>query len=312
MSSGAERAADRSGLATERANERSADWDRLSTLEALELFHAEDATVADAVHAARASIARAVDLVAERLAAGGRLVYAGAGTSGRLGVLDAVECPPTFQSPPEQVRGRIAGGAEALLRSVEGAEDDRAAGRALADEEELSERDVLFGIAAGGTTPFVHAALERARERGAATVFLACVPFEDAPDRADVSIRVVTGPELLAGSTRLKAATATKLVLNRVSTLAMVRLGKTYGNRMVDVNAGANAKLWQRARRLVADLAGTDDAHAETVLRGADGSAKLAVLACALDGDVGAARELLARHGGFLRPALESAVRRLE
>jgi N-acetylmuramic acid 6-phosphate etherase len=177
-----------------------------------------------ALHAAKPAIVRAIELVLGRLERGGRLIYAGAGTSGRLGVLDASECPPTFQSDPRQVQGRIAGGPEALLCSIEGAEDSAELGRAAV--EDVGPRDVVFGIAASGRTPWVHGALARAKERGAATVFLACVPFELAPDAADVSIRAVTGPEVLAGSTRLKAATATKLVLNRVTTLASRASGR--------------------------------------------------------------------------------------
>lgn len=299
------RGADRSHLSTERENERSADLDRLPTAEALDVLFAEDAHAVAAVAAARDEIAHAVELVAERLAAGGRLVYVGAGTSGRLGVLDAVECPPTFHSAPGQVQAVLAGGEAALAGAVEGAEDSSDDARRALAEREVGPRDVVFGISAGGTTPFVHAALDEARRRGAATVFLACVPREEHPDAADVSIRAVTGPEVVTGSTRLKAGTATKLVLNAVSTLAMVRLGKVHGNRMVDLRP-TNAKLVDRALRLVAELAGVDRARAEELLQGAGGRVKVAVLAERLAGDVGAAERALERAGGHLGSALEA------
>ncbi|MEM7306454.1 MAG: N-acetylmuramic acid 6-phosphate etherase [Planctomycetota bacterium] len=294
----------RDHLPTERPNSASAELDRLSTEAAFDVFQAEDARIAAAVATARAEISAAVDLVAERLSAGGRLLYVGAGTSGRLGVLDASECPPTFQTPPELVQGVIAGGEAALTRAVEGAEDDRGAGSRAMDEREVGERDVVLGISAGGTTPYVHAALARAAERGAATVFFACVSKDDVPDAADVSIRVVTGPEVLAGSTRLKAGTATKLVLNRISTLAMVRLGKVHGNLMVDVNALANAKLIQRGTTLVQRLTGLEREAAHTLLAAAGGRVKTACVMHAHAVDRDAAEERLERCGGVLRRAL--------
>lgn len=294
---------------TERANERSAELDRLSTAAALALFQAEDEAAVRALRAAADATARAVELVARRLSRGGRLIYVGAGTSGRLGVLDAVECPPTFGSDPAAVVGWIAGGPEALVRSVEGAEDDRAAGRRRVDEGEVEPRDVVFGITASGRAPFVRGALERARERGAATVLLACVPFDEAPDDADVSIRVPTGPEVLAGSTRLKAGTVTKLVLNRVTTLAMTRLGKVHGNRMVDVDTRANAKLHRRGVRMIVELFGLDDAEAERCLGRAGGSVKLAAVMRAHGLEADAAAAHLAAAAGRLREALETPPR---
>ncbi len=297
---------DRSSLATERANPASAELDRMPLRDALALLAAEDAHAVAAVALAQAEIARAVELVAERLARGGRLLYVGAGTSGRLGMLDAVECPPTFHTQPELVQAIVAGGSAALTGAVEGAEDSRAeAVRALA-ERGVGESDVVFGITAGGTTPFVHAALAEARERGAATVFLACVPFDEAPDAADVSIRVVTGPEVVTGSTRLKAGTATKLVLNAVTTLAMVRLGKVHGNHMVDLRP-TNTKLVDRAQRLVMELAGVDRARASELLAAAHGHVKVAVVAQRLGIDVAAAEHRLAECDGFLRRTLEDA-----
>ncbi len=293
---------------TERAHPDSAELDELSSAEAFDLFQKEDEACARAVALARTEVAAAVDLVAARLAVGGRLFYVGAGTSGRLGVLDASECPPTFQSDPEQVQGLIAGGEQALRTSVEGAEDDEQAGARELVTRGLNERDVVLGIAAGGTTPYVHGALAEAKQRGAATIFLACVPHEQAQDEADLSIRLLTGPELLAGSTRLKAGTATKLVLNRISTLAMVRLGKVFGNRMVDVNARANAKLVERGTSLVAELCGLERDAARAALDAADGSVKLAVAMQRLQLTREEAEASLARHDGRLRALLESDV----
>jgi N-acetylmuramic acid 6-phosphate etherase len=267
-------------------------------------MQAADREIHGALEAARPAIARAIELVAERLARGGRLLYVGAGTSGRLAALDAAECPPTFGSDPASVQAVVAGGPAALTGGVVGAEDAReAAGRELAARG-LAERDVVFGIAAGGTTPFVHGALAFARERGAATVFLACVPRELVPDRADVSIRVVTGPEVLAGSTRLKAGTATKLVLNTLTTAVFARLGKVHGNLMVDVAAGANAKLHERGVRLVAELAGVDRARAAALLEEAGGEVKTAVVMSARGLAAPAARAALAEADGSLRRAL--------
>jgi N-acetylmuramic acid 6-phosphate etherase len=294
---------DRAHLPTERALAASAELDRLSVAEALDVFDAEDAGLAGAVARAKPEIVRAIELVVEHLRHGGRLVYVGAGTSGRLGVLDAVECPPTFHSDPEQVQGRIAGGRAAMFSSIEGAEDSFAAGEAAVDD--VGERDVVFAIAAGGTTPFAHGALARARARGAATVFLACVPRSAVPDEADVSIRLETGPEVLAGSTRLKAGTATKMVLNRVTTLAFARLGKVHGNRMVDLDTGANRKLTARGAEMLAELTGLDRASALALLERAGGRVKVAVVMQRLGVDASAARARLERAGGFLRRALE-------
>jgi N-acetylmuramic acid 6-phosphate etherase len=291
---------------TERPNPATLALDTLSTSAAFDAMNAEDARVAAAVAAAKHDVVRAVDLVAERLARGGRLVYVGAGTSGRLGVLDATECPPTFQTDPALVLGVIAGGERALTSAVENAEDSRDDGAAMVRERRVGALDVVFGIAAGGTTPFVHGALAEARARGAATVFLACVPRDQAPDDADVSIRVITGPEVLAGSTRLKAGTATKLVLNMITTLAMVRLGKVHGNLMVDVNTRGNAKLWQRGIGLVAKLAQVDRIEAERVLEAAGGAVKTAVVMRARSLSRLEAEDCLRRCGGVLRRALEA------
>jgi N-acetylmuramic acid 6-phosphate etherase len=296
---------ERGHLTTELRNARSRELDRLSALEAVDLIQREDVAVHRALYAARESIARAVELVSERLAKGGRLLYVGAGTSGRLAMLDAVECPPTFQSDPRIVQALLAGGEAALVRSVEGAEDDRDAAIRDLRARSLSPRDVVFGIAAGGTTPYVQAALEFAREAGAATIFLACVPIEQIADRADVSIRVVTGPEVLTGSTRLKAGTATKLVLNTISTIAMARLGKVYENLMVDLNTRGNQKLVDRGARIVAELTGLDRAASLELLERAGGEVKVAIVMQRRALDRERASEHLASAGGSLRRALE-------
>jgi N-acetylmuramic acid 6-phosphate etherase len=278
--------------------------DTLSIADAFDVVNAEDAGVALAVARAKADIVRAIEVVAERWARGGRLFYCGAGTSGRLGVLDAVECPPTFFSDPEMVQGVIAGGERALTRAVEGAEDSRDAARAELSARGLSARDVVMAIAAGGTTPFAHGAIEAARERDTASIFLACVGRDEVPDRADVSIRVITGPEVVAGSTRMKAGTATKLVLNTISTLAMAQCGKVHGNLMVDVDTRGNAKLRERGVGLVAQLAGVDRASAEALLTAADGRVKVAVVMHRCRIAAAAARARLADAGGVLRRAL--------
>jgi N-acetylmuramic acid 6-phosphate etherase len=294
----------RAHLSTEQRGRESAGFDRLSVADAVALMQSEDRKLSQALAAARDSIAAAVELVVAHLERGGRLIYVGAGTSGRLGVLDAVECPPTFLSDPRQVVGVIAGGAEALTRAVEGAEDDAGAARRDLEALELRSDDVVFGITAGGTTAYVHAAIELARERGAASVFLACVPREQAADRAEVSIRVVTGPEVLTGSTRLKAGTATKLVLNTVTTVAMAQLGKVYDNLMVDVDTRTNAKLVDRGARVVAAATGVERERALELLRAAGGRAKVAIVMQRLGCDAADAQSQLDAVAGNLRRAL--------
>ena len=298
---------DRSDLLTEQRLPASMALDAMSPLEIVALMNEQDRVAVDAVAAVAADVARAVDLVADRLARGGRLVYFGAGTSGRLGVLDASECPPTFRSDPRQVQGVIAGGPDAMFAAVEGAEDSPEQGAAAVDSLALDANDVAFGIAAGGTTPFVIGALDRARERGAATVFLACVAAGPGQATADLEIRPLVGPEVLTGSTRLKAGTATKLVLNQVTTAAMVRLGKCYENLMVDLRAG-NAKLHDRGARIVASICGLDAAAARDVLGRAGGHVKLAVVMQTLGLAAADAAARLDRSGGRLRDALELPV----
>jgi N-acetylmuramic acid 6-phosphate etherase len=287
---------------TERRNPRSSTIDTASALEIVDLIGAEDAGVPTAVARARENIARAIDLVESAFRRGGRLIYVGAGTSGRLGVLDATECPPTFGSAPEMVQGVIAGGLPALVRSVEGAEDDVTAARQAMDALKITSNDVVIGIAASGTTPFVQAALSRAQSLGAGTGFLSC--SEPPPELArtcDVCIIVLVGPEIVTGSTRMKAGTATKMVLNTITTGAMIRLGKVYGNLMVDLRAW-NEKLVDRSQRIVMETTGLDRAAARSVIAAAEGSVKTAIVMARRGVAKKEAEELLAEHAGRLRP----------
>lgn len=299
---------DRGHLLTEQRNPASATIDRMSPGEAFDVMNAEDATVPAAVAAARADVLHAIELVVDAFRKGGRLIYVGAGTSGRLGVLDASECPPTFLSDPEMVQGIISGGPEAMFRSKEAAEDSDVGGAEAIDERNVDADDVVFGIAAGGTTPFVHGALRRARQRGAKTIFFACVPTDQVADDADVSIRVLVGPEVITGSTRLKSGTATKLVLNMVTTIAMVRIGKVYENLMVDVNSYACSKLVDRAARIISRVAEVDRDEAKKLLDDAKGSVKTAIVMKRLGVDEVAAMRLLADHNGNVRSVIESCV----
>jgi N-acetylmuramic acid 6-phosphate etherase len=295
---------DRGHLVTEQANPLSTELDQLATADLVQLFCEEDRRPQEAVAAAAPALAEAIDAIAERLAKGGRLFYLGAGTSGRLGVLDAAECPPTFCSPPELVQGVLAGGAAALLRSSEGLEDLEEAGQADLEARGFSAADVLVGIAAGGTTPYVHGGLGHARRLGALAIALACVPADQVPMAADLEIRLITGPELLTGSTRLKAGTATKMALNILSTGVMVRLGKVYGNRMVDV-AVTNSKLEDRALRILADLAGVDRTRGAELLAETGGSVKLALLMAKAGISAAEARASLSHQQQSLRAALQ-------
>jgi N-acetylmuramic acid 6-phosphate etherase len=288
-------------LPTEQPNPRTADLDRRDTLGTLALINAEDRTVAAAVAAALPEIARAVDLAVERWRLGGRVVLFGAGTSGRLAALDAAELRPTFGVPPGRYVARMAGGAGAFQVAVEGAEDDLAGGEAAASD--LTAADVALGVAASGRTPWVIGALRAARRRGAATVGLACLPGPALAAECDVTIAVETGPEALAGSTRMKAGTAQKLVLNAFSTALMTRLGKVYRNLMVDVQV-TNAKLRRRAIRLVGEIAGVDGPTAEQALDAADREVKTAVVALRFGLEPPAARARLASADGSLARAL--------
>ena len=289
---------------TERRNPRSERLDTLSPAQIVDLINAEDAGIAAAVARARAEIARTIELVERAFRAGGRLVYVGAGTSGRLGVLDAAECPPTYGTPPEMVVGVIAGGTPALLRSVEGAEDDVNAAIAEMDARRVGPDDVVLGIAASATTPYVRAALGRAQALGAATVFLSCSePPAVLRNTCDACITVLVGPEVVTGSTRMKAGTATKLVLNTVTTGAMVRLGKVYGNLMVDLRAW-NAKLEDRAERIVMETTGADRAEARTAIGAAEGRVKRAIVMVRRGVGAAEADRLLEEAGGRLRPVV--------
>ncbi|MER6750735.1 N-acetylmuramic acid 6-phosphate etherase [Streptomyces fungicidicus] len=291
-------------LTTEAYRPELADVDRLPTLEIARLMNGEDGSVAAAVAEQLPGIAAAVDAVAARMARGGRLIYAGAGTAGRLGVLDASECPPTFNTDPEQVVGLIAGGPAALVTSVEGAEDSRELAESDLAALTPTPDDTVVGVSASGRTPYAIGAVEYARARGALTVGLACNRGSALAAAAEHGIEVVAGPEFLTGSTRLKAGTAQKLVLNMLSTITMIRLGKTYGNLMVDVRA-SNEKLRARSRRIVAQVTGARDDVVESALAATDGEVKHAILVILADVDAPTAARLLAESAGHLRAALD-------
>ena len=289
---------------TERRNPRTAGIDVATPLEIVDLIAAEDATVPAAVAQAREAIAGAMELIEASFRAGGRLIYVGAGTSGRLGVLDASECPPTFGTPPEMVVGIIAGGLPALVRSIEGAEDDPDAGIAEMDLRKVGAFDTVVGIAASGSTTFVRAALGRAQALGARTVFLTCVePPTLLRETCDVTIAVLTGPEVVTGSTRMKAGTATKLVLNTLTTGALIRLGKTYGNLMVDLRA-TNAKLVDRGERIVMEITGATREAARAAIGAAGGSVRTAIVMIRREVSRSGAEALLAASDHHLRPIL--------
>jgi N-acetylmuramic acid 6-phosphate etherase len=298
---------DRGHITTEQRHHRSRELDALDVAACVELIIDDHRAVADAVTAASGPLAALLDQLVGRLRAGGRLIYVGAGTSGRLGVLDAAECPPTFQSPPEQVIGVIAGGDDSLRRSSEGREDDpRGAADALTGLR-LTGNDTVVGIAAGGTTPYVLGAIELAGAAGAMTALMTCVRPDDAPAGCDHLIVLDTGPELLTGSTRLKAGSATKLALNIISTTAFVQLGKVYSNLMVDLKA-TNDKLTDRAIRVLVELCpDLSRPEAAVLLDTADRSVKAAIVMQRLGVDAQGARRLLDRHQGMLRAILNPA-----
>lgn len=291
------------GATTESRNPRTLDLDELSIDDLLATMNAEDARVPAAVAAALPAIGRAVRAAADALRAGGRLVYFGAGTSGRLGVLDAAECPPTFSARPDQVIGLLAGGNDAMFRAAEGAEDSAELGAADLAGIGLTDADVAVGIAASGRTPYVIGGLDHARRVGAVTVSIACNPDAPVSAHADIAIEVDNGPEVLTGSTRLKAGTSQKLILNMISTATMVRLGKTYGNLMVDV-APTNLKLIDRAVRIVREATGCDEADARPALAEAGNHAKTAIVMLLGDIDAAEAGRRLDAAGGFVRAAL--------
>lgn len=293
-------------LATERADPRLAHLDELPIGRLAELMNENDRTVAESVGRTLDQITPALEHTADRMQRGGRLVYVGAGTSGRIGVLDAAETQPTFSVDPGQVVAIIAGGDDAVVSPVEGAEDDRTAGSAAIDAAQIGETDTVIGIASSGRTPFVVAAIERARERGALTVGLSCNTATPLSTAAEYAIEVEVGPEFIAGSTRLKAGTAQKMVLNMFSTISMIQLGKTYGNLMVGLKA-TNSKLRQRAIRLVAQITGAPRERAEAVLTAVGFDVKVATVMIHHDIDEQQARARLASTGGLLRPALNGS-----
>lgn len=289
---------------TEQRNPRTQRIDVASSLEIVDLINAEDATVAAAVHRVREDIARAIDLVVAAFQRGGRLVYVGAGTSGRLGVLDASECPPTFGTRPEMVVAVIAGGYAALVKGLEGAEDDVNAGAEAMDAARVGAQDVVIGIAASGTTPYVRAALGRAQTLGAVTGLVSCsAPPKVLADTCAVLILPLVGPEAITGSTRMKAGTVTKLVLNTISTGAMVRLGKVYGNLMVDLMAWSD-KLRDRGERIVMECCGVDRGRARRAIEEAGASVKLAIVMIRGNLSPDEARRALEPAGGFVRGAV--------
>ena len=286
---------------TERRNPRTASIDLASSLEIVDLINAEDRRVPEAVATQREQIARAIDLAETTFRRGGRLFYVGAGTSGRLGVLDASECPPTFGTKPDMVQGIIAGGLPALTRAQEGAEDKVQNGALAMDEHGVNAKDFVIGIAASGTTPYVRAALERASRLGATTGIVACSPPPaDLVATVDVTMLPIVGPEVVTGSTRMKAGTATKLVLNMITTGAMIRLGKTYGNLMVDLKA-TNNKLIDRSQRIVMEVTGVTRDEATALLDRAGKSVKTAIVMQKLGVGKEEAERLLAANGGVVR-----------
>ncbi len=301
-----EKISPRGHLLTEQNNPESRNLDQLNSLEIVDLFNQEDTKTIEAIAKSRIQLAQTIDITAKALDKGGRLFYVGAGTSGRLGVLDAAECPPTFCTPPEMVQGIIAGGAAALVRSSEALEDLPQDGAEAIARCKINELDVIIGITAGGTTPYVHGALQAAKERGAASILIACVPEAQVPSNADIEIRLLVGPEILAGSTRLKAGTVTKMALNIISTGVMVKLGKVYGNRMVDVSV-TNSKLLDRSLRIIQDLTDLTREEAHQLLEDSEKQVKLALLRhwAGLKKEEG--KTLLEQNQGNLRAALNSS-----
>jgi N-acetylmuramic acid 6-phosphate etherase len=294
---------DRSHLLTEQRLPDSMSLDAMAIEEAVMLMNQQDARAVAAVGEQRDNIAAAIRLVVHAIKSGGRLFYVGAGTSGRLGVLDAAECPPTFRTDAQTVQGIMAGGETAIFRAKEGAEDSAEEGAAAMDEKTVGRNDVVMGIAAGGTTPFVHGALRRAASLGAKTIFFSCVQPVPNEAKVDVVIRTLTGPEVVTGSTRLKAGTATKLVLNMISTISMVQLNKVYENLMVDLRA-TNTKLWDRGARIIATITNLPRDAAMDLLKKADGHVKVAIVMHKRNIAADEARALLGEHDGKLRDAI--------
>ncbi len=290
-------------LVTESKNDLSKNIDTLATKEMLKVINTEDKKVAEAIELILSEIAESVDFIANAFQNNGRLIYIGAGTSGRLGILDASECPPTYGTDPEQVIGLIAGGHRAILQAVENAEDDKQAGRNDLKKIHLSNKDVVVGIAASGRTPYVISAMEYARDLGAKVISLTCNPKSEMNAIADVCLTPVVGPEVITGSSRMKAGTAQKLVLNMLTTGSMIRTGKVYGHLMVDV-AATNAKLVERQKNIVMEATGCDRQTAEHVLVQSGGDCKTAVVMVLTETDFSRADELLRKNNGFIRAAI--------
>lgn len=290
-------------IATEQRNPRTAHIDELSTLEMVTLINSEDHRVADAVQEVLPQIAAAVDLIAERLSSGGRLVYVGCGTSGRLGILDASECPPTYNVSPELVQGLIAGGFPAIFKAVEGAEDSRELGEEDLKKIAFNDRDVLCGLAASGRTPYVLGAMAYAKSIGASVIAVTCCKGSQIDRAADIGIAPEPGPEVVTGSTRMKSGTAQKMVLNMLSTGAMIRMGKVYGNLMVDVQP-SNEKLVRRCQRIVMQATGADEAQAVAALDASGYHCKTAIVMILCGVSAEEAGELLARAGGRIAGAV--------
>lgn len=263
-------------IATEQRNAASANIDKVSTLEMVKIINNEDKKVAEAITPLLPKVAAGVELIAQHLQQGGRLFYVGSGTSGRLGILDAAECPPTFSTDPEMVQGIIAGGTEAIFRAQEGAEDSSQGGESALQAKNITKKDVVIGLTASGRTPFVAGALAYAQKQGAPTISITCTSYPEVGKWADISLEALVGPEVVTGSTRMKAGTAQKMLLNMLSTGAMIRLGKVYGNLMVDVKA-SNKKLQARALRIVRTATGCSEEVAEEVLKKTKGRARDAI-----------------------------------
>lgn len=292
------------GLVTEARNPESENIDDKSTEEILTLINRQDHLVPEAVKDQIPYIARAVEMMVEAFRSGGRLFYVGAGTSGRLGVLDASECPPTFGTDPGMIQGVIAGGEKALVRAQEGAEDNFEKGKEDLADRGLKAGDVVCGIAASYRTPYVLGAIEKARQTGAKTIYVTCNPREQVKAEVDVAICAVVGPEVVMGSTRMKAGTATKLILNMLTTAAMVRMGKVYGNMMVDLMMNSQ-KLEERSKRVVRMVTGVSYERAAELLRAAGGHVKTAIVMELAGIDKEQAKERLEKHNGFVRKAIQ-------
>jgi len=294
---------DRSKLITEQRNPNTFEIDCKSTLEIVDIINAEDTKIIGAIYNERHNITKAIDLIVASFKQGGSLFYVGAGTSGRLGVLDASECPPTFGTDPELVRGIIAGGTEALTRSIEGAEDRHEDGEQAIKGNGITAQDTVVGIATGGTTPFVHGALVQAKRIGAITIFLCCNPDINPAEEVDVIIRPITGPEVITGSTRMKAGTATKLILNTLTTASMIKMGKVYENLMIDLQV-KNEKLKDRAERIIMTVTNLDRNSADKLLTKAKGNVKTAIVMHRLQIDYEETKKKLDECEGFVRKVL--------